>query len=66
MPDGLHSQLLWKEEALDILRRFELDKGMASKPKKIIWGKLAESFPLEDLKYYVREKIKCRSGWRAD
>lgn len=59
-------QLLWRDEALDLLRRFELEKGYVSKPRNKIWEKLVESFSLEDLKYYVREQLKLRKNWRAD
>lgn len=57
-------QLLWREEALDILRQFELDRGYVSKSRKKIWEKLVDSFSLSDLQYYVREKLKSRKDWR--
>ncbi|WP_213996149.1 MULTISPECIES: sce7726 family protein [Tepidanaerobacter] len=58
-------QLLWKEEALDILMQYDLDKGYHNKSKKIIWERLVESLPIGELKYLVREKLKSRSNWRA-
>lgn len=60
------AQLLWREEALDLLRRFELEKGFISKPRQKIWEKLSHSFSLVDLKYYVREQIKSRQNWRSE
>lgn len=60
------AQLLWRDEALDLLRRFELEKGFVSKPRQKIWEKLSQSLPLDDLKYYIREQIKSRQNWRFD
>ncbi|KNY24774.1 sce7726 family protein [Pseudobacteroides cellulosolvens] len=59
-------QLLWRDEALELLRRFELEKGYISKPRNKIWEKLVESFSLEELKYHVREQLKLRKNWRVD
>jgi hypothetical protein len=59
-------QLLWREEALFILKRFKLEKGMLSKPRKEIWGRLANNLPLEALQHYVRQVIKSRKNWRSD
>jgi hypothetical protein len=63
------AQLLWKEEALSILKEKGLAKGYKSKPRKEIWKKLANTLSLEELKYYVRRTLKARvlkSNWRVD
>lgn len=60
------AQLLWKDEALDILIQFGLDRGYHNKSRKIIWEKLVKSLSLEELKNLVREKLKNRTEWRAD
>jgi len=63
--DSFHiSQLLWKEEALDVLKRENLDKGMKTKTRIQIWNKLAESLSKENINAYVREYIKKRQDWR--
>lgn len=59
------SQLLWKDEALDVLRKEGIDKGMKSKSRLQIWKKIAESLPKERINQYVRQYIKNRSTWRT-
>lgn len=60
------SQLLWKSEALDILKELNLHKGYMSKPKYILWERLAENIEIHILKEYVRKKLKARVNWRVD
>jgi hypothetical protein len=59
------AQLLWREEALDALRARGLETGMLSKPRAVLWGRLAKELPLEELRSVVRDRLKRRSGWRA-
>lgn len=59
-------QLLWREEALDLLRKYGLERGFLSKSRRVIWTKLAQSIPLEELKYHVRLYLKSRKNWRSD
>lgn len=58
-------QFLWKEEALEVLEKEGLIKGMKSKPRKLIWRKIAESLELEKINYYVRTYLKNRKNWRV-
>lgn len=60
------AQLIWRDEALQILEDYKLQKGFANKPRAIIWDKLAENIPLEELKNYARQCIKSRQNWRVD
>ncbi|KKJ82437.1 hypothetical protein NG20_03715 [Bacillus subtilis] len=57
------SQLLWKEEALDILKEKGLQRGYLSKPKNAILNYLAESLGLEELQQEVNSKLKQRENW---
>jgi hypothetical protein len=59
-------QLLWKEEALEILKKEGLDKGYRTKSRKEMWERLAIDLPLNDLRLYVIDKLKNRSDWRVD
>lgn len=56
-------QLLWKEEALDLLRIEKLDKGMKSKSRKEIWEKISTCLSKDKINEYVRIYIKKRT-WR--
>jgi hypothetical protein len=58
------SRLLWKEEAIEILKEKGLHKGYLSKPRRKIYEKLVESLPLEELQFKVNELLKERKGWR--
>lgn len=60
-------QLLWREEALAILRAKGMAGGGIWKGKrKAMWKRLASSIEPEELKYLVRETLKHRVGWRAN
>lgn len=58
-------QLLWREEALTILKKKGLQKGYLSKPKGIIYERLVELIPLKELKVEVNRLLKEREGWRS-
>lgn len=60
------ASLLWREEALSILSIYGLDHGIKSKPREILWKRLATSLPLSELKRTVRNKLKERATWRSD
>jgi len=60
------AQLLWREEALYILEKNSLAKGLKSKSKKIMWEKLSTSLSLKQLQYEVILALKNRTGWRVD
>lgn len=60
------AQLLWKEEVLEILDQKGLSKGFKSKPRKVLWERLASSLPLKELQFIVRETLKNRKEWRVD
>lgn len=57
-------QLLWREETLLVLKERNLHRGMASKSRKVLWAKIVECLPDDELKLVVREKIKGRQQWR--
>jgi hypothetical protein len=58
------SQLLWRDEALEVLKRRGLHKGYLSKPRKIIYRRICETLDLEEIKFTVNEQLKIREGWR--
>jgi len=59
-------QLLWREEALDILTLYGFDKGMRSKSRQRIWDHLSTHLTLSELQNEVRTKLKVRTGWRLE
>lgn len=59
------AQLLWRDEALDALRQRGLDRGVRTKPRKVIWQALAACFTLEEIRTVIRKKLAARRGWRT-
>jgi hypothetical protein len=59
------AQLLWKDEALDILKERGLQKGYLSKPRPVLWNVLVQNLDLQDIQDEVRKKLKARSNWRV-
>jgi len=57
-------QLLWREEALNILKENNLERGLVNKPRKLLWDRLVEKFSLDVLKSYVTETLRSRQKWR--
>lgn len=59
------AQLLWREEALELLKEHGLDHGLRTKSRKLLWQALANNISLSDLRTNVREKLVKRKGWRV-
>ncbi|VAW38521.1 hypothetical protein MNBD_DELTA02-1110 [hydrothermal vent metagenome] len=59
------AQLLWRDEALETLEEYDFDKGFRSKPRSVLWERLATQLTLKDLQTTVRDKLKARDNWRS-
>ncbi|MEK3875183.1 sce7726 family protein [Paenibacillus sp. FSL M7-0420] len=59
------AQLLWRDEAIDLLKKKGLQKGYLSKPREILWRVLSENIPTIELKDEVRAILKSRENWRV-
>lgn len=57
------SNLLWREEALDILKEKGLHKGYLSKPRREIYQRLVEYIGIEELKHHVSKQLRSREHW---
>ncbi len=65
-PDGLAiAKLLWREEALFLLREIGMDEGYRKKRRAAVYARLADGMELGQLQWKVREQLKARQGWRA-
>lgn len=58
-------QPLWRDEALAELAERGLARGFRSKPRFILWDRLAAEVPLDELKAAVCARLKERTGWRV-
>lgn len=59
------AQLLWRDEALDLLRDRELGRGLTRKPRRELAEVLARELPLDELRDLVRHRLRSRSHWRT-
>lgn len=54
-------QLLWREEALQLLRNKNAATGYLSKPRTTIWQRVCEVYSLDELREAVRSFLKERN-----
>jgi hypothetical protein len=59
------AQLLWREEALDLLEKIGHAKGVRSKPREHVWSRLAQVTSSDLLRQHVRDRLKSREYWRV-
>lgn len=58
-------QLLWRDESLNLLREFGIERGVKSKGREEIWRRLAGAKPPEEICRLVREGLRRRQNWRG-
>jgi hypothetical protein len=58
------ARLLWRDEALAVLRARGLAKGLLSRPRIEIYEALARNMHADDLLKEVRSALKGRTNWR--
>ncbi|WP_040207196.1 sce7726 family protein [Neobacillus jeddahensis] len=63
-PESL-SHLLWKDEAISILKDKGLHKGYLSKPRTILYKRLASQLEIKELQFRINEQLKQREGWKV-
>jgi len=56
-------QLLWRDEALEILAALGKDRGVRSKSKWYVWDRLVSSVDAKQLHGIVLGRVKTREGW---
>jgi hypothetical protein len=54
------ARLLWRDEALEVLRNAGSARGVMTKSRAKIWKRLIETVPLDDLRASVRAALKRR------
>jgi hypothetical protein len=55
------AEFLWLEDAITLLEQHGLDRGVRSKPRRIVWDRVCESFDIEVIAAAVRAKLKSRA-----
>lgn len=57
------AQLLWRDEAYDVLRHHCLHGGLAKATRWKLWRRLADELPTPLLKSEVRDRLRARQAW---
>lgn len=57
------AQLLWRDEAFDVLRQRRLHRGLSSATRWRLWEVLAREVPVDTLRQEVRWRLKARPAW---
>jgi hypothetical protein len=63
------ASLLWRDEALAVLERYGVTRGVRSKPREVLYERIAVALDLDMVRAEVRTALKVRAvreGWRAD
>jgi hypothetical protein len=61
------NRLLWKNEALYLLESEGKAEGVRSKPRELVYARVAETIEIDVLKKYVRNVLQSpRQDWRSD
>lgn len=60
------AQLLWRNEAIDVLKSIGIIKGLSGKAKPFLWELISKSFSTKELSQIVRHKLKIRVNWKSD
>lgn len=57
------AQLLWRDEALALLREHRSVNGLARANRWRLWTLITDVVPLPELQRYVRAALRARPGW---
>lgn len=64
--DAFHvAELLWREEALQLLEERGLARGYRSKSRAVLHERIAEVVEIEEIQACVRHYLKNRTGWKS-
>lgn len=58
-------QLIWRNEALEVLKKRGLHSGYVSKTKWVLWERIMEKLSPNELREEVRSTLKSRANWRS-
>lgn len=58
------ASLLWRDEVLHALESLNASRGVRSKPRDILWNRLAEIATPDELRTIVLSALTARQGWR--
>ena len=59
------AELLWRPEAVEILRSLGASDPLLRKPRAVLYKFLAENVELQELRSLIRQRLKARARWRG-
>lgn len=59
------ASLLWRDEALAALTKLGKDRGVRSKPRRVLYARMLEVMSTEEMREVVRSALKSRTDWRS-
>jgi hypothetical protein len=54
-------ELLWLEDALDLLTERNLARGVRAQPRRVVWDRICEYFSVDEISATVRTRLKARA-----
>lgn len=55
------AELLWFEEAIALLEKFDVARGVRGKPRRVLWDRISERVRVEEIASAVRAALKTRA-----
>lgn len=55
------AELLWLDDAMELLERHKLDRGVRGKPRRIVWDRVCEGLNIEVIASAVLANLKART-----
>ena len=59
------AELLWKNEAIEILLKKGLSNNISRKPRRILYQYIQNHFNIVELKHIVKNRLQSRTAWRG-
>lgn len=56
------AELLWSAQALALLEQRGTARGMRGKPRRVLWDRVCECVPVDEIAAAVRSRLKASSG----
>jgi hypothetical protein len=59
------AELLWFDEAIILLEKFDAARGVRGKPRRVLWDRISERVRVEEIAAAVRDALKSRATGRV-
>lgn len=59
------AKLLWRDEALEVLRQKRISPKILQQPRAVLYKQLANTLSIAEIRKVVREHLKQRKNWRC-